>query len=442
MKRAIREHARDFTAILVLLVVAIATVGLIFSEQGLTLPNWVPLVGSSHFELKAELSSGQALTPGQGQTVNIAGIKVGDISAVDLENGVAVVSMEIDPKYAELIHKDASILVRPRTGLNDMTFELDPGKPSAPDIAEGSTIPLANTQPNVQPDQVLASLDGDTQGYIKLLVDSGGQGLGGRGRQLSSLLRRLDPTARDLARINGALIKRRHNIKRVIHNFGLISQQLASHDRQLADFVTSSNTVIGSFAKQEAAIRQSLEELPSTLKTTRSALTSGQAFAETAGPAFTALQPSARSLGPALKATRPFFRNTVGPLKTQIRPFARKVQPVVRALNAGSKPLQRATSGLKGGFTHLNSLLNALSYNPPGNQEGYLFWLSWLNHNGASTLTTSDASGPLVRGTVLLTCSAASLAESLTQSRPFLNTLRQLTNPPASATIISKGGCN
>jgi phospholipid/cholesterol/gamma-HCH transport system substrate-binding protein len=442
MKRAIREHARDFAAIIALFVVAILTVGVIFSEQGLKLPNWVPLVGSSQFELKAELSSGQALTPGQGQSVNIAGIKIGDISAVDLESGVAVVSMEIDPKYSDLIHKDASILVRPRTGLNDMTFELDPGKPSSPTITEGATIPLANTQPNVQPDQVLASLDGDTQGFIKLLVDSGAQGIGGKGRQLSSLLRRLDPTARDIARINGALIKRRKNIARVIHNFGLISEQLASHDRQLADFVTSSNDVLGSFAKEEAAIRQSLVELPSTLKTTRSALTSGQTFAETAGPAFTALRPSARSLGPALEATRPFFRNTVGPIRTEIRPFARKVQPVIRALNAGSKPLQKAATGLKGGFTHLNRLLNALSYNPPGTEEGYLFWLAWLNHNGASTLTTSDSSGPLVRGTVLLTCSAATLAESLTLSRPFLNTLRQLTNPPSSSTIISKGGCN
>lgn len=441
MKRAIREHARDFTAILGLLVLSLAVVGVILSQQRLTLPSWVPIVGTEHFELKAELSSGQALTPGQGQSVNIAGIKIGDISAVDLENGVAVVSMEIDPKYAPLIHRDASILVRPRTGLNDMTFELDPGTQSAPEMKEGATIPLANTLPNVQPDQILASLDADTQGYLKLLIDSGAQGIGGRGKQLSSVLRRLDPTARDLARINGALIKRRANIARVIHNFGLISQQLASHDHQLADFVTSSNSVIGSFAKEEASIRQALQELPSTLRTTRSALQSGQTFAETSKPALTALLPSAKSLAPALKATRPFFRDTTAPIRDQIRPFARKVQPVIRDLTAGAKPLAKTTSGLKGGFTSLNKLLNGLAYNPPGNQEGYLFWLSWLNHNGNSTLSTADASGPLVRGTVLLTCSAASLAETLTESRPFLKTLRQLTNPPSSKLIEADGGC-
>jgi phospholipid/cholesterol/gamma-HCH transport system substrate-binding protein len=402
----------------------------------------VPIVGTSHFELKAELSSGQALTPGQGQTVNIAGIKIGDISAVNLESGVAVVSMEIDPKYAPLIHRDASILVRPRTGLNDMTFELDPGKASAPEIAAGATIPLANTLPNVQPDQILASLDGDTQGFLKLLIDSGAQGIGGRSRQLSSLLKRLDPTARDLAKINGALIVRRHNLARVIHNFGLLSQELASHDRQLAGFVDSSNTVIGSFAKEEASIRSALQELPSTLRTTRGALTSGQTFAETAKPALTALLPSARSLGPALRSVRPFFHDTTGPIRDQIRPFTKKVQPVIRHLTQGARPLQETANGLKGGFTSLNQLLNGLAYNPPGGQEGYLFWLSWLNHNGNSTLTTSDSSGPLVRGVVVLSCATAQLAEALTTTRPFLNTIRQITNPPSYATINAKGGCS
>ena len=84
MRRVIREHSRDFAAIVVLFVFALVTVLVIFSQQRLTFPGWVPLVGEDRFELKAELSSAQAVTPGQGQTVNIAGIKVGDITRVDL----------------------------------------------------------------------------------------------------------------------------------------------------------------------------------------------------------------------------------------------------------------------------------------------------------------------------------------------------------------------
>ena len=40
------------------------------------------------------------MTPGQGQTVNISGVKAGDISEVELEDGKAVVTMLVEPQYA------------------------------------------------------------------------------------------------------------------------------------------------------------------------------------------------------------------------------------------------------------------------------------------------------------------------------------------------------
>ena len=48
------------------------------------------------------------MTPGQGQAVDIAGIQIGKVASVDLEDGHAVVGMEIEPKYMELIHPNAT----------------------------------------------------------------------------------------------------------------------------------------------------------------------------------------------------------------------------------------------------------------------------------------------------------------------------------------------
>jgi len=441
MKRAIREHSRDFAAIIALIVLAIAAVSVILVQQRFTLPSWVPGIGSNRFELKAELSSAQAVTPGQGQTVNIAGIKVGDISGVALQSGAAVVTMEIQQRYAPLIHRDASVLVRPRTGLADQTIEIDPGRPSSPAMQDGATIPLSRTLPNVEPDAFLASLDGDTQAYLKLLLIAGGQGLGGHGRELSSALRRLDPTARDLARINGQLSKRRQNIARVIHNFGLLSKGLAQHDQQLAGFVSSSSAALGDFAAQDAAIRATLQQLPSTLRQTRTALASGNRLSLTLRPALTKLLPQARALAPALRATQPFFRNTTGPIRDQIRPFTRRVQPTVHHLTQGAKPLARTTTSLTGGFSSLNQLLNGLAYQPPGPQESFLFWLSWLNHDQNLTFA-QDANGPLQRGIVMLSCRTATVLDGLLAIRPQLKTVRDITNPPAAPEITAAGGCS
>ena len=53
--------------------------GYILSNQRFYLPAWVPVLGTDFFELKAEFSTAQSVTPGQGQTVEIAGVPVGEI---------------------------------------------------------------------------------------------------------------------------------------------------------------------------------------------------------------------------------------------------------------------------------------------------------------------------------------------------------------------------
>jgi phospholipid/cholesterol/gamma-HCH transport system substrate-binding protein len=436
VRRAIREHLRDFVAIIALLALALAVVGVILVQQRADFPDWFPGLGEDRFELKAELTSAQAVTPGQGQTVNIAGIRVGSITKVELEQGDAVVSMEIDNQYAPLIHEDATFLLRPRTGLADMTLELDPGTEEAKQIEEGATVPDSQTAPNVNPDEILSSLDADTRGFLRLLLADGGRALGSRGEQLSALLRRFEPTTRDIARFQGALAERRANLSQVIHNYRLLVGELGKHDTELRQFVDSSNAVLASFADQEASIRSALRELPPTLSETRSALASADRFARVAGPASNRLVPAARALGPALRQVRPLFRKTAAPIRDQIRPFTRQVRTPLTHLNQASKGLAESTPALSSSFSELNILFNELAYNPPGAaDEGYLFWLSWLNHNANSLFSFSDAHGPLLRGLVLANCGTVALAESVGRIRPYLLTLDEATNVPRQVEV-------
>jgi phospholipid/cholesterol/gamma-HCH transport system substrate-binding protein len=435
VRRAIREHLTDFVAIGVLLVAGLAITLFILSSQQAPYPSWLPVLGDDTVELRGEFRSAQAVTPGQGQTVNIAGIKVGDISEAEIEDGNAVVTMLVEEEYAALIRSDATMLLRPRTGLQDMVVELDPGSEGEP-VADGATIPVTQTESQVQSDQVLASLDGDTRAYLQLLLEGGGRGLGGNGEELAAVLKRFEPTARDLAKINGKLSQRRNNIARSINSFRRLSAELGSKDTQLGEFVDSSNAVMESFANQEASLRGTLQELPSALAATRGALESGDRLALELGPASEALIPSAEALGPALRETRPFFRDTVAPIRDQIRPFTRQVQTPVRHLTQAAVALNDATPAIDRSFTELNSLFNSLAFNPSGAEEGYLFWSSWFAHNTNGLFTLQDAQGPLLRGLVLQSCGTAANAEALTNSvtspRPFLKTLQQLTRVPTA----------
>jgi phospholipid/cholesterol/gamma-HCH transport system substrate-binding protein len=438
MSRALRAHLRDVVAIIALLAAALFATTVILINQRTSLPGWVPLIGTDRFELEAEFSTGQAVTPGQGQSVDIAGIKVGDVTGVRLEEGHAVVSMEVDNEYAPLIHEDSSLLLRPKTGLNDMVVEVDPGTQSSPEVEEGSTIPLASTKPDVHPDEFLAALDADTQQFLKLLLANGAEALDpakGRDVKLSNALRRLDPFARDIARISGALAQRRENIKSSIHNFQLLSTELGNRDQDVVNFVDSSDAALAAFAREEASIRSALQELPSTLKVTRGALKSADDLALQSGPALKKLLPGSRATGAALRALRPLFLQTAGPIQTQIRPFTRQVRSPVTHVAQISQGLGKATPGLKVGFTDLNLGLNALAYNPPGGDEGFLFYVPWLNHNLQANYLLQDAYGPIRRGILLISCSTAFTADGTLLAEPYLRLLYQLTGAPRSRNI-------
>lgn len=439
MKKALKTYTRDFVAILVLAAIGLTAMFVILSQQSAALPSWLPFLGQDRFELKTEFQTAQAVTPGQGQTVNLSGVRIGDVTDVELEDGVAVVTMAVEPELAELIHPDASALLRPRTGLQDMTIELDAGTGDEA-VPEGFTIPLANTQPNINPDQILASLDADTRAYLRLLLAGGAEAFGTeeKSQNFAQVLRRLDPTVRDIARINGAIAKRRHNLRRVITNFKLIAEELARSDTNLAGFVESQNSVFGAFAESEANLRATLRELPGALRATRGALGAGATLSGELKPALTDLLPQARALGPALRALRPFFRQTEPVIRTQLRPFTQEVDTFITDVRRAADPLEQSSRELQGGITELNQVVNALAYNPSGPEEGYLFYLAWLNHNTNATFLTQDGLGPLRRGLFTYTCFTSQLADQVTATRPQLKTARELTRLPTTTDICPK----
>jgi phospholipid/cholesterol/gamma-HCH transport system substrate-binding protein len=436
---AIRKRARDFAAMTALILIAAVVGGVILNNQRFNLPGWVPLVGKNFFTLKGEFDTAQAVTPGQGQTVTIAGVTVGEISKVNLHNGRALVTMQIKPKYAAIYH-DAHMLLRPKTGLKDMVVELQPGTPTAGKLRSGGTIPIQNTLPDINPDEILASLDGDTRDYVKLLLGGAGQGLRGRARSLSATLRRFDPTARDARRITELLAERRANLARVIHNFQLLSTELAGKDAQISQFVSSSNAVFQRFANQDANIRSTLRLLPGALQETQLTLGKADGLARALGPTLQGLRPTARTLGPTLRQVRPFLEQTTPIIRTKLRPFSRAALPTVKVLRPTASDLASVTPRLTTTFKVLNYALNELAFNPAGpGDEGFLFWLAWANHAGVSVFSNQDAHGPIRRGLFLASCSSLELLDTVAANAPSLSLLVQLTNAPKRRNICAKG---
>jgi phospholipid/cholesterol/gamma-HCH transport system substrate-binding protein len=429
MMVAIRKHWLDFVAIIGLMLISGAVAVYILDNQRLVLPAWVPGIGKDFFVIKADLSTAQAVTPGQGQTVNIAGVQVGEISKVELKDGKARVTLRMEPRYGR-VYKDATVLLRPKTGLKDMVAELEPGTPAAGRLKENDVIPVGQTLPDVNLDEILAALDTDTRDYLTVLVGAGAEGLRGNGRRLAKAIRRFEPSARYGRKVFASLAERRQNIKRVVHNLSMIMDELGAKDDQVAEFVENSNAVFATLARQDANLRSTLTELPSALDETQRGLGKAKTLADELGPTLQALRPGARALGPTLRQIRPFVRETTPVLRDEIRPFVRASRPTARALRPAAHDLALAAPDLRRTFSVVNYLLDELAYNPPGKEEGYLFWVAWANHLGNQLFTTQDAHGPIRRGLFVTTCQDVPVLNQVAQTNPLLGVLTDLLNLP------------
>ena len=445
MRRALRGQRRNLGAVAVLIALAVATVIYILEHQ----PAFT--LGHSYYTVNAQFATAAAVTPGQGQAVTIAGVQVGLIGAVELKDGRAYVKLDIYKRYSP-IYRNATLLLRPRTPLKDMYLELDPGSRSAGRVPDGGELPIANTEPDVDVDQILASLDADTRTYLLLLLSGGAEALSGKGAgpgspspstvaALQQTLKRFGPIDRDALNFSKLLASRDQKLSLAIHDLNLVAGSLGGVDTQLASLVRRHRTEsFGAIASQDRrAVRSGSSQLPETLTTTRTALGKvGHIRGGGRGRRLSKLAPFAKDLGPALaalKATCP--SHTPAPLGNQLRPFATEVQPFVKLLTPTFSRLASVTPKLTSSLKIVNTLFNELAYKAPGS-ESYLFWGAWFAHILDSLTATQDANGAIAQGLFMAPCASLNLLEvALSQSDPGLGPILQLLNPPDWSKIKS-----
>jgi phospholipid/cholesterol/gamma-HCH transport system substrate-binding protein len=342
--------------------------------------------------------------------------------------------MHLTPQYARnRIYHDATLLLRPKTALQDLTIEVSPGTPTSGALSSGATLPLSQTAPNIDFDEFLAGLDTESRAYLQELLAGAGEGLKGNGKALSAALKRFDPTARDLQEIGSQLDVRHASTAHAIHNFRLLIEALGGKDQQLSELVVSANRVFKTFAEEEQNVESTLHLLPATLGKAQRGLGKLATAARVLGPTLKELQPFAKALGPGEEASQKEFLETTPIIKSQIRPFARQILPVVNQIGPATKELSAAFPKLASSFSVLNELFNEFAYNPGTNKGGFLFYLAWGNHDFNSAVSAADAHGALGNVLPYFNCNVVPILKGAGEVNPTVRLLLGLLNAPSGA---------
>jgi phospholipid/cholesterol/gamma-HCH transport system substrate-binding protein len=420
MRRVIRKNLGPFAAIVGLMAIAIVVGGYILTQQRLRFP----IIEDRPMRVNVELDTAQAVTPGQGQTAQVAGVQIGDIAQVTLKEGRAIVGLDIKPQYADLIRRDARAVLRPRTGLKDMYIQIFPGKDGRP-VQEGFTIPVQSSLTDVNLDEILSVLDARTRDYVTLLANGAGEGLHRRGNDLARVLARYGPTVRDLGRVDHSVAQERVALRRLVTSLAQVNGRLARKPQELSRLVSTGSTTLHAFASEDRNLRGAVSELAPTLQQATRALRAVAPFATELGPTTRALLPAVRELQNVNAQVSPFAREATPIVRAKIRPFTRRAQPVARDLAPAARGLARAIPEADRSAKVINDFVNMLGHNPNGREapdkrgreEGYLFWLSWLSHQTTNLQSIDDANGPMRPIFVTGTCSTfTSLVNDLPQA--------------------------
>jgi phospholipid/cholesterol/gamma-HCH transport system substrate-binding protein len=446
LRKALRHNLVAGLALVALVVMGSAIGGYILANQRLNWPSFVPVVGESHFKLEAELETVQGILPGQGQAVNVSGVRVGDIADVHLDEGKAIATLNIEERYAS-IYPDATVLLRPKTNVKDMVIELDRGTPaSGPRLDSGARLRSSSTASDVNFEEFIETLDADTRDYLEMLVHGAGDALSeGGDRDLANTFRRFQPLARHVAKAAGLVARRRERLRRVMSNFSKLVSELGAHDDELARFVSGSNAVFRRFANQNENLAETIELLPGALDSSNRALRRIDRLGQAMETTFGQLRPAASSLAPTLRQLRPFFRETIPPIRDQLRPFTREVRPIAAELRAPARDLSRTMPSLRRFFAVLNALFDEMAYDPPGKglgKEGYLFYVPWASHNTNSTVSVQDGIGPMRRGIVIMGCGPLQLLDLFERNgdlNPTISTIVRLFNAPRYNEVCGRG---
>ena len=399
-KVQLRRYGRSFVILAVLIVIGTAAGFYILLQQ--RLPN--PF--QTFYAVNGAFPTAAAVVPGLGEPVNVAGVRVGEITGTDLVNGHGIIHMDIDPSKLLHVYNDASATLVPNTPLKDMQVNIAPGSRAAGVLKHGGTIPVSETSSPTDSDDLLDALDTDTRTWFTSLITDLNQGTLGRGQDIRKLLSNLGPTSAQLRQIGDLLAARRTELADIVHNLGVLTQATSQKDAELQTVVRAGDTTINALATQDVALRNAISLLPGTLQTTSKTLNDVIPLADALGPTATALLPTAHKLPGTLRDTQTLFQGAaLLPLK-EIPPFIQAVEPLAGQLPPLTSDLSNAVPALIKSFKVLAYTTNELAYNPGGNNPGFLYWLAWFAHNADSFISNSDANGPVWRALALTSCAS------------------------------------
>ncbi len=304
------------------------------------------------YEVKATFANSANIA--KNSPVRIAGVEVGKVISSERDGDATTVTFTVSGA-GRPIHDDAFAAIRPRIFLEGNFFiELDPGSPSAPELASDGTIPVSRTSTAVQIDEVLTALQSPVRADLSKLLESYGNALThtptaaedktqlpevrgkSGGEALNGAFKYGGAAGRYSAQVTNAFLgTQQRDLSRLVDSAGRTFNAFAADQESLQGLIENFDVFTGALADQSTNLSTTVRLLAPTLKTAHSSLVS-------LNRALPPLRTYAIELTPAV-AQLPGLIHASKPWIAQVRPLLTGKEGL-----GAVKQLAKLTPGLAG----------------------------------------------------------------------------------------------
>lgn len=268
----------------------------------------VPFTGPSR-QLQAIVPDAVSLAP--AAEVRVAGIRIGRVEKIAVRGGDAVILIGLDGN-APPIFSDATVDVRTRTVVGENYVQINPGTPSAGQLAPGTVLGPSHAVQATQFDDVASLFSPPTRNELRDNLATLASALSDRhARQLGRLIGGLSLASGNLTPVLDNVAAQRGQLAELIDQIGQVTRALGQRRQDIRLIATNATAALAAVGIERADVEQVLKRLPGTLtqaRTTTAKLASLAAVATTPvgdlRVALATLAPTIDQLAPTANAGR------------------------------------------------------------------------------------------------------------------------------------------
>lgn len=342
--------------------------------------------GEDDYELKVLMPT--AVGTYQGTKVMLDGQQVGQVAAVEVRDGRALITADVEREHSPL-HAGTTARISWEGAIGSRSLELLPGAEENPVLPSGKMI--TSKIERVEVDQLLATLDTQTRERLQQLVKRLNGTLKGRAQDVNETLRTAGPAVAALGEVMRGVGEDGPAIRDLVTRLHAMTQELARHDSELAASVENLGQLTAVTADKQQSLSQTLAELPTTVRESTQTLDRVPAAVDATAPLLDDLRPATARL--------PRVSANLNPVLRDLRPTVAELTPTLAATDRllGKTPglLDSAHATLPGVNDAVTTLQPAVAFLRPYTPE-VTGWLSnW------TSVFASQSSGNYARALII-----------------------------------------